>query len=169
MLRHPDDSTLRASCDDSCFGRSSGQPPRVRRAEAGITLVEAALALVVLTVATVSALGTLVASTSLDQELKERSIALRAAVSKMEAIVAYDYAGNIDSLINYWVQPSNATFTVAELRPQTDVGGTNLPQGVVTFDSTDHDRISVTVTIRWQGRRGPRSLTLPMTLTEVKP
>ncbi len=151
--------------------RRRGLPPvtRPRRSDAGVTLVEVTIAIMVLTVATTSALSTLVASTVIDKELKERSVALRAAVSKMETVLAYDYAGNIDNLVSYWAQSSKATFAVAELRPTIGQTGQPDPQGSVAIDATDHNRIVITVTIRWLGTRGARTFALPMVVTEVKP
>src|SRR5207247_2178886 len=60
--------------------------------EGGFTVVESMIAIGVLAVAAFSALATLNRSTALDETLRERSIALRAAMSKMESIAAYDYA-----------------------------------------------------------------------------
>jgi Tfp pilus assembly protein PilV len=129
-----------------------------------MSLVEVMLALTVLTVGAFSALSTLTSAMALDEDLKERSIAMRAAMSKIESIVAYDYNNDINNLVNYWNLAANNSFEVEHLKAQN-----GLPQqGSITIDTTDPDRIRLTVTIRWQSRQNQaRSLSLPIILTEV--
>lgn len=134
-----------------------------------MTLVEVMIACVVITTGVLAALGTLATSTNLDAELAERSTALRAASTKMEAVLAYDYGTSIQNLATYWALPANATFTVDRLPASADDDGTTVPQGAVNVDATDPDRVAVTVTITWPARRGTRTLSLPAFLTEVVP
>ena len=82
-----------ASVPAGPFGRR-GSHSRADR-DGGFTVVESMIAISVLAIAAFSALTTLTRSSSLDETLKERSVALRAAMSKMESIAAYDYADNI--------------------------------------------------------------------------
>src|SRR4029079_522921 len=143
--------------------RSSTTAP-APAAESGMTLVEVMLALTVLAIGAFSALSTLTRAMALDDDLKERATALRAAMSKIESIVAYDYNNNINNLVNYWQQNANKDFTVEGLAPQTGVP----KQGGITWDTSDPARIVATVTIRWATRNGlARSLALRVTLTEV--
>jgi Tfp pilus assembly protein PilV len=131
-----------------------------------MTIVEVTLAMTVITIGALSAISTLTQSSSLDGDLKERSIALRAAMSKVESIVAYDYNDKIINLVNYWQQPANSTFTVEGLAAPL-VAGLPAPHGSITFDNSDPLRLGVTVTIEWRTRQGqPRTFTLPRTLTE---
>ena len=114
-------------------------------------------------------------TSEVDNELKERGIALRAAMSQMERILAYDYQGDVNNLVTWAATPSVASFTVDDLKPAGSAGaasagalGSSVGQGTVAVDTTDPDRISVTVTVAWQGRRGSaRTLTLPVTLSEL--
>jgi len=129
-----------------------------------MTIVEVMLAMTEITIGALSAISTLTQSSSLDGDLKERSIALRAAMSKVELIAAYDYNDKISNLVNYWQQPANSTFTVEGLAPPI-VGGLTTPHGSITFDTTDPLRLGVTVTVEWRTRQGQaRTFTLPRTL-----
>jgi type II secretory pathway pseudopilin PulG len=129
-----------------------------------MSLVEVMLALTVLTVGAFSALSTLTSAMALDEDLKERAIAMRAAMSKIESIVAYDYNNDINNLVNYWNQTANNSFEVEHLKAQNGFP----QQGSITINTTDPDRIRLTVTIRWQTRQNQaRSLSLPIILTEV--
>jgi hypothetical protein len=105
-----------------------------------------------------------------DEELRERAVAHRAAVSRMEEALGYDYQGNIQNLLTWIQQPANATFTVEGLAPPAASGGGPAPApGTVAIDASDPLRVRITVTVSWSGRRGQRRLELPMTVTEVKP
>jgi hypothetical protein len=122
------------------------------------------IAVAVLAVGAFSALSTLTGSSALDEELKERSIALRAAMTRMESIVAYDYDDDIDNLVNYWTQQPNAAFTVEGL----GTPGPNVPHGSVAINSADPLRIVVTVTVNWWARGGQaKTLSLQHVMTEV--
>jgi prepilin-type N-terminal cleavage/methylation domain-containing protein len=136
--------------------------------EGGMTIIETMIAMVVLSVGALSAISTLTKSTALDDDLKERSIALRAAMSKMESIVAYDYNDQIANLVAYWQLNANKDFTVDGLKPQTAPNGAVQPVGSIAFDNTDPQRIVATVTVNWVTRQGlARTLSLPRTVTEV--
>jgi prepilin-type N-terminal cleavage/methylation domain-containing protein len=144
--------------------RSSYPTAPDHAAESGMTLVEVMLAITVLAVGAFSALSTLTSAMALDEELKERGVAMRAAMTKIESIVAYDYNNNINNLVTYWNQGANNAFTVEGLKAQN--GAPN--HGGVTVDVSDPSRIRFTVTIRWQTRHNQaRTLSLPVTLTEV--
>lgn len=151
----------RASLEVSAL-RRSGQ--RSHAAEGGFTLIETMIAITVLAVAAFSALTTLTGSSKLDETLRERSIALRAAMTKMESIQAYDYADHITNLTSYWSQVANSTFTVEGLRNPAGNG----PHGSITFNTADPLRIKVTVTVSWRTRFGEaRTVSLPATMTEI--
>lgn len=122
----------------------------------------------VVAVGVLSALTSLTSSVALDEELAQRSVALRAAVSRMEAVLAYDYATGPEELVAYWSDPARSTFDVDGLRrPASEDGGEPPPCGAVSFDATDPVRIGVTVTVSWRSRGGSRSLSLPTTITAV--
>jgi prepilin-type N-terminal cleavage/methylation domain-containing protein len=145
------------------FFERLGAPPRASCPEGGFTVVESMIAISVLAIAAFSALTTLNRSTLLDENLRERSIALRAAMTRMESIAAYDYQDHIVNLTNYWSQAANSTFTVDGLRPPA--AGS---QGTVTINNADPQRIVFTVTVSWRTRNGEnRSLSLPQTFTEI--
>ena len=82
------------------MSRSSSPTAPVCSGESGMTLVEVMLAITVLAVGAFSALSTLTNAMALDEELKERATAMRAAMTKIESIVAYDYNDNINNLVN---------------------------------------------------------------------
>jgi prepilin-type N-terminal cleavage/methylation domain-containing protein len=146
------------------MSRSSSPTAPVLSGESGMTLVEVMLAITVLAVGAFSALSTLTNAMALDEELKERATAMRAAMTKIESIVAYDYNNNINNLVSYWNQAANKDFAVEGLKGQNGLA----TQGSITIDTTDQARIRFTVTIRWETRKGQqRSLALPITLTEV--
>lgn len=127
------------------------------------------MAITLTVVGSLSALGMLAASANLDQEMRERSIALRAAFSKMEAITAYDYNDDLNNFIAHWTTAPFNTFAVAGLTPPAGVApGTTIPAGTVTVDSTDPLRVVVTVSVHWVGRKGPRAYSIPTVVTEVK-
>jgi len=48
-------------------------------------------------------------------------------------------------------------------------GSVSGASGLVTLDATDPNRIQVTVLIRWLSEGSLRQLTLPFTVTEMKP
>jgi prepilin-type N-terminal cleavage/methylation domain-containing protein len=146
------------------MSRSSSPTAPVLAGESGMTLVEVMLAITVLAVGAFSALSTLTNAMALDEELKERGTAMRAAMTKIESIVAYDYNNNINNLVNYWSQTANKAFVVEGLKGQNGAA----KQGSITFNTTDPARIRVNVTINWETRKGQnRALSLPITLTEV--
>jgi len=138
-------------------------------------MVEVTVAMIVVTLGALTALSCMVTTSEVDNELKERGIALRAAMSQMERILAYDYQGDVNNLVTWAATPSVASFTVDDLKPagsavaaSAGALGSSVGQGTVAVDTTDPDRISVTVTVAWQGRRGSaRTLTLPVTLSEL--
>jgi prepilin-type N-terminal cleavage/methylation domain-containing protein len=137
--------------------------PRSER-EGGFTVVESMIAIAVLAIAAFAALTTLTRSSSLDETLKERSLALRAAMSKMESIAAYDYSDDITNLVTYWSQSANKAFVVEGLR--APAGTAN--HGAITINNADPLRIVFTVTISWLTRDGQaRTLSLSETLTEI--
>ena len=135
-------------------------------AESGMTIVEVVLAMTVITIGALSAISTLSQSSALDGDLKERSIALRAAMSKVEVIAAYDYNNNINNLVTFWQQPANSTFTVEGLAAPL-VAGVPEPHGSIAIDTSIPFQIGITVTVNWRTRQGQaRTLVLPRTLTE---
>lgn len=132
-----------------------------------MTLVEVSIAVIVLAIGAIAAIGAMTASSEVDEEMRERATALRAAVTRLEGVLGYDYNGDIQTLLNWVALPGNASFTVEGLTAPAPGGAT--PHGTVAVDATDPERILVTVTVAWSGRRGQRQLALPMTLTEVIP
>jgi len=131
--------------------------------EGGFTIVEAMIAIAVLAVAAFSALTTLTSSSALDEDLKGRSVALRAAITQMESVMAYDYSDDIGNLVTFFTQPANSTFNVDGLA--APAAGA---QGAIVLDTTDPDRILVTVTVRWSTKTGAaRALSLQHVMTEV--
>ncbi len=149
-------------------------PPReLRRGEAGMTLVEVTIAVAVLGIGALVSLSVMGSTAQVDEEMRERATALRAALTRVETVMAYDYGDDIQDLIDYWTQPANASFTVEGLAPPA-AGVVDLPNeapahGSIAVDATDPQRILVTVSVAWSGRRGQRSLALPITLTEIEP
>jgi Tfp pilus assembly protein PilV len=133
-------------------------------AESGLTIVEALIAVAVLAVGAFSTLTTLTSSSALDENLKERSLALRAVMSRMESVMAYDYDDDIDNLVNFWTQPANSTFAVEGLAgPAKNVDG-----GSVAVNTADPERIVVTVRVDWTSRSGEaKSLAIQHVMTEV--
>lgn len=149
------------------------QPPR--HSERGITMVEVTVAMIVVSLGALAALSCMVTTSEVDIEVKERGIALRAAMSQMERVLAYDYLGNVNNLVTWASDPSVASFTVPDLKPAGaamagPLGAVPISavgQGTVAIDTTDVNRIRITVTVAWQGRKGARSLSLPVTLSEL--
>lgn len=136
--------------------------------QSGTTILEVMIGITVLAVGALAALSTLTSSSALDDDLKERSTAVRAAMSKMEAIAAYDYNDQITNLVNYWSLPANKDFQVDGIAPLPGAGGLPSPHGSISFNTADPDRIQVTVTVSWLTRHGnTRSFSLPRTMTEV--
>jgi Tfp pilus assembly protein PilV len=137
---------------------------RPRKSEAGTSIVEVMIAITVIAVGALTALSTLTGASALDEDIKERSVALRAALSKMESIAAYDYSDQITNLTTHWTTSPNSTFAVEGLA----AAGGGAAQGTIAFDTTDALRIRATVTVNWVTRNGaPRALSLPRTFTEV--
>jgi prepilin-type N-terminal cleavage/methylation domain-containing protein len=137
-------------------------------AESGMTIVEVMIAMAVIAVGALSALSTLTGSSALDDELKERAVAVRAAMSKMESIAAYDYNNQITNLVNYWTATAQQTFSVEGLAAPVAQNGTALPHGSIAFNTADPNRIRVTVTVSWTTRQGQtKTLSLPRVFTEV--
>lgn len=130
------------------------------------------MAMIVVSLGALTALSCLLTTNEVDVEVKERGIALRAAMSQMERVLSYDYQGDVQNLVTWATDPSIATFTVEDLKPAGNAAGMGLVaqangQGTVALDVTDPERILVTVTVNWQGRKGPRSLSLPVTVSEL--
>jgi Tfp pilus assembly protein PilV len=147
-----------------------GSAGRRRRGQRGISLVEVITACTVIVVGALAALGTLVSSVTLETELAQRAVALRAASTKMETILAYDYGDSISNLKTHWELQANQTFSIDGLPTNvTDKTGATAPQGSITLDVTDPERTSIVVTVTWTARNGQRTLTLPTILTEVVP
>jgi type II secretory pathway pseudopilin PulG len=129
-----------------------------------MSIVEALIAIAVLAVGAVSALTTMTGSRALDDEIRERSLAVRSAMTRMESVMGYDYDGDIDNLVNFWTQQPNAWFTVDGLAPPAGGG----QGGAVAINTADPQRIVVTVTVNWTTRAGEaRTLALQHVMTEV--
>ncbi|MAG57969.1 MAG: hypothetical protein CMJ83_16920 [Planctomycetes bacterium] len=135
-----------------------------------MTIIEVVVSLSIVTVGAMMALSCLVTTWATDGELRERAVALRAARSAIERVVAFDYDDDIQNLVAFYADPANNLFVIEDLVPAgIPDEGPAVGQGTITVDGTDPDRIVVTVAITWEGRRGPRRLALPLTLTEVIP
>src|SRR5262245_20830028 len=167
-------STQEFSCSPLATTRISGETPAASIArnrahrESGMTIVEVMIAMAVIAVGALSALSTLTGSSALDDELKERAVAVRAAMSKMESIAAYDYNDQITNLVNYWSATAQKTFNVEGLAPPIGANGIAKPNGLIEFNTADPMRIRATVTVSWLTRQGQaKSISLPRVFTEV--
>lgn len=149
--------------------------------ERGMGLVEVVSALAVLTLAALGVVSGLFNTAKVDESLRERNVAMRAATSQMELLLAYDYEGNIQNLVDFLAQPVQQTFQVESLKsPRASaleqsmlalnpVGG-NLKCGYVNVDASDLQRVRMNVSVHWTSRTGEdRRFTLPMTVSAVTP
>ena len=146
----------------------------VRCSEAGFTLIEVVLALVVVSVGALVTFSTMTTTANVDEGLHERGIALRGILAAQERVLAWDYEGDIQQLVDHFSDPANATFEVEDLTPPE--GGMLAPGfpvegglGTIAWDASDSDRLVLTVTVAWQSRKGPQSMSLPRIITEVSP
>jgi hypothetical protein len=128
--------------------------------------------MVLISIGALCTLSTMLTSSALDEELRERATALEAAAGVLEAIRCFDYGTDIQNLQNHWSDPANAVFEVPGLPPRfagsPGSGVTQLPQGAVQVDSSDPERIRFMVQVSWRARRGDRSITLSSVHTEVE-
>ncbi len=126
------------------------------QADHGLSLVETMVAMAVLAMASLGAVSSLLMTAGVDEALRERTIALRAATSRMESILAYDYGDDINNLVTHLAQPKETFFQVAglsspeltdlSLAAQAKVPAGETPQsGLVDVDATDPQRIRATI------------------------
>lgn len=135
-------------------------------AEAGFSLIEVMIALMFLAGSTLVLLSVLAQTSENDEQNRERTIALHAAMAQMEIVLAYDDDEDINNFITQWTTPGNSTFTVDELNSPDAVGAP--APGTITIDATDPTRVGVTILIRWESRRGhTQQISLPFTKTET--
>ena len=150
------------------------------KSDHGLSLVETVAAMAVLAIASLGAVSSLLMTAGVDEALRERTIALRAATSRMESILAYDYGDDINNLVTHLAQPEETFFQVAglsspeltdlSLAAQAKVPLGETPQsGQVEVDATDPQRIRATIRVNWRSRSGEaRSVNLPMTISAVE-
>jgi len=129
-----------------------------------MTLIEVLVATALIGIGTLSALTTMVGSAALDEELRERSAAVRAATSRMSEVLAYDYGDDLDVFVAHWTGAAAATFDVDGLEPLAGQPSC----GAVEVDDSDPERVIVTVAVRWRSRKGDRSFEMPMVVTEIR-
>lgn len=126
-------------------------------------LLEVFIAILVIGIGATSALSSMLTAKTLDEELAQRDIALKAAVAQMERVL--NYANDLDLLMDVCSQPEFATFTVRDLARSGRGPGT----GTVVVDRPVPSDVNIQVTVSWISPRGPRSLAIPMFLTETLP
>ena len=153
--------------------------PPLAAAQAGLSLIEVITANSVLGLTLMGSISSLLGMASLDDTLRDHTAAVRAASSRMEAIMAFDYEGDITKLVDYLGQPDQAIFSVEKLnRPEVQSLNPTLVElmplnaepecGGVIVDASDPQRVSVTVSVNYRSRSGKsRSFTLPMTVSSV--
>ena len=154
------------------------EPPS-RAPQAGLSLIEVLTAMAVLAISLMGSISSLLGMASLDDSLRFRTTAVRAAVSKMEVILAYDHDGDITNLVNWLGQPDQAIFSVDELpAPDTEdldpaiqgmmAVGDDPECGNILLDATDDQRIRIAINVNWRSRSGEaRVFRLPMTISAV--
>lgn len=119
-----------------------GSPRRIGR-RAGFTLAEIVIALAVISVALLSAMGLLLSSNTLKQNTREFSLAQDLVAGEIERLKAYPAAGNWDGLVG-----SAGSQAAADL-----------PSGTLTraVDSTNPNLIKLTVTVTWVSNNQAKS------------
>ena len=106
--------------------------------ESGLTLIEIALAIIILTVGILSIFSVIIPSMYLDQSSREFDIAKAAAADKLEEIRAYDF----DSVYTTY---NNSYFSVQELGVPSGITNT----GYVNINNANPDLLDITVTVTW--------------------
>lgn len=126
-----------------------------RTARKGLTLVELVIALAVIALALLQAVQVMIHTSVMKQATREYTVAREAAMSKLEEIKTYpqnnDWAG-----VAMFNSPPKNSFTVA---------GLNSGVGSIVIDTTNPNLYRVTVTVSWQGVKGPASYTTSVMLT----
>ena len=147
--------------------------------QGGMGLVESVSALSILSFAALGVVSSMLSTAGVDEAMRERTVALRAATSRMEVILAHDYQNDITDLVAFLQQPDQALFEVEELSPpmlsvldpaaQAMVPlGQAPPCGRTVVDDSDTQRVRITVTINWTSRTGEaRRLRVPTTVSAV--
>ena len=138
-----------------------------------MALIESMLAMAVLSVAALAALGSMTQTSAYDDDVKERALALRAAQQALEEVTSYDWGTDFQNFIDHWSDESNTVFTVQGLEPPkaastTYSAATADNPGKIVIDAADPTRIKIAVTIRWWSRGENRILQLPFTFGEVE-
>lgn len=134
-------------------------------------MIEVLIAITVIAVSALSALSTTTTVSMTEDDISNRRAALRQAERLIEKVLAEDYGTNIQNLLDRWAAPEDRTFSIEGFSsPNTIPAGTPPFEGglgTVVLDPTDPDRITVTATIRWNGRGADRAVSLNTTITEI--
>ena len=141
------------------------QEPRPQGTEDGLSLIETIIAMGVLATASLMPLSTMVTATHVDAEIQQRSVALRVALARLEAVLAFPYGDEIESFVQYWNAPTNASFLVPELDGVGEEPG--VAAGSIQIDTTDPLRMRIEVAVEWKHRGASRRLSLPTVMTEI--
>jgi len=142
-------------------------------------MVEVITAIAVLSIVSLGTVSSILSTARVDESLRERMTALRAASSRMEAILAFDYATDIGNLVTHLQQPAESSFAIDALAPPkiTDLNaavqalvplGQAPTCGHVEVISADAYEVQLSVSVSWTSRGGkPCNLNLPMTVSKM--
>ena len=159
--------------------RRSAASGQKRRNERGLSLVEVVSAMAVMSLASLGVTTSLLTTAGVDEALRERTTALRAATSQMEAIMAFDYGNDLNNLATHIRLPATQAFDIEGLdSPKRSTltaealvlnpVGQPAKQGFISVDTTDPFKLEITVNVDWTSRSGEtRRLRLPMTIAAV--
>jgi len=105
----------------------------------GFTLVEIALAMVILTVGILALLATITPSLYSEQTSREFDLAKTAAANKLEEIRGYDFATVYATYNNTYFAVTGLTAPATQTNP-----------GFINIDNSNPNLLDITVTITWQ-------------------
>lgn len=111
--------------------------------------MEAMLAMTVLAMAALGAIGSMAQTMALEEDTRERVTAVHVAQRMIDEITSYEWVSSFQEVIDHWSDSSVAKFTVPELEaPHADSPGGAAPWGgMIDIDATDPLRVQFTVTI----------------------
>ncbi len=141
---------------------------RIKAKQRGFSLIEAVLALSVLSVGVLASVSALASSTISEVMVAEESRAMRAALARLEAVSASDPTLTLAQLATSLAAPAAASFTVDELS-QPIIGGVAAAHGSLTTDLSDPNLLRVTATVRWTSRGTTRTISLSNAVAETIP
>ena len=114
--------------------------------QGGFSLLEVVVALAVISIALLAMLTMMLNTSNLKEVGRQRSLAMQAAMAKLEELKAQDF----DTIVpNYGPGGAQNSFDVDGLRD-----GNNDAQGVITIDDTNPDLLDLTIIVTWEGIGG---------------